>query len=136
MALFCSFSWLSSTPLCTCARLLYPFLCRRSGSVLPYLSPHDWCCCERHKCVYLFKSVFSGYMPRRGTVDRTVALSFLWNSTLFSTWLYQFAFPPAAREGSFFSQPLQHGLFADVLMLAVLTGCEYDSVDLQSSDNQ
>ena len=71
-----------------------------------------------------FQSIFSsGYEPRRETArpNGRSLLSFNKQPYCSPQWLCQLTFPPAVQEGSLLSTPLQHLLFLDFLMMAILT---------------
>ena len=61
-------------------------------------------------------------MPRSGIPESYGSSKFSFLRYCFPQWLYQFTFPSTVEEGSLSLLPLQHLLFVDLLMMAILTG--------------
>ena len=72
--------------------------------------------------------VFSRYVPRNGIAGSygSSNFSFLKNLlTYYPQWQQQFTFPPTVQVVYFSSHPLQHLLFVDFVMMAILTSVEW-----------
>ena len=80
----------------------------------------QWTCA----CMCLFWKVLSGYMPKSGIAGSYESSMYSFLIPLYHSpeWLFQLTFPPTVKEGSLFSTTLQHLLFVDFLMMAILTG--------------
>ena len=80
----------------------------------------------RYMCLFSIL-VSSGCMTRNGIAGSYGGFipSFLRNLHTVSYWLYQLTFPPTVQEHSFSPLSLQHLLFLDFLMMAILTGVRW-----------
>uniref|UniRef100_A0A8D0P5H7 Uncharacterized protein n=1 Tax=Sus scrofa TaxID=9823 RepID=A0A8D0P5H7_PIG len=74
------------------------------------------------------REVLSGYMPKSGiagSCDSSIYSFLRYLHTVLHSGLYQLIFPPTVQEGSLSPHPLQHLIFVELLMMAILTGVRW-----------
>ena len=115
------FLWLSDSPLYLCTTSSLPITVR----LLPCAGDRKQCC-NKHWGTCVFLNCFSRVMHSVvGLLDHVVVLFFTEPPWCSPSWLYQFTFPPTAREGSLFSTSSPAFIVCKLRMMAILIGVRW-----------